>query len=351
LLDDLEHSGTPSDIAHQLLVLIREPLLNDENAVHLSASIGISIYPTDGMDATTLLKNADAAMHQIKQQGRDGYSYFTSVLAVEADRRFALEGELRLALDEGQLRLYYQPKIELSDGTITGFEALLRWQHPERGLLSPAHFLDAARDSGLIQPINAWVLGHAAHQAAAWRDSGVGAGRIGCNVDGSLVSDPRSLMALLADSISEAHITPAELELEIVETAMSQAISASNLWQDLAEMGFELAIDDFGTGESSLARLKQLPVTTLKIDQSFVRDIENDANDRSIVRALIAMSQTMGKRVVAEGVETQAQLEFLVSAGCHGAQGYLIGRPMPAGEVEAYLCNYRYEQLGTSAGD
>ncbi len=351
LLDDLEHSGAPSDLAHQLLVLIREPLLLDENPVHLSASIGISIYPNDGLDAPTLLKNADAAMHQIKQQGRDGYRYFTPVMATEADRRFSLEGEFRRALVDGQLRLHYQPKIALSDGAITGFEALLRWQHPERGLLSPVDFLDAARDTGMVQSINAWVLGHSARQAAAWRDGGVGAGRIGCNVDGSLVSDPRSLLALLTDSISEAGIAPAELELEIVETAMSETVSASSLWQDLAAMGFELAIDDFGTGESSFARLKQLPVNTLKIDQSFVRDIETDANDRSIVRALIAMSHTLGKRVVAEGVETRAQLEFLVSAGCHGAQGYLIGHPMPAGEVEGFLCNYRYDQLGISACD
>ncbi|MGB5831803.1 MAG: EAL domain-containing protein, partial [Thiohalocapsa sp.] len=346
LLDDLEQSRTPSDVANQLLALIREPLVQDDNSVHLSASIGICHYPKDGNDAATLLKNADAAMRQAKHQGRDGYRYFNSVLAIEADRRFLLERELRQALDKGELRLHYQPKIALPDGAVSGFEALLRWQHPERGLLSPAHFLDAARDAGLVQPINAWVVYHAARQAAAWRDGRVGAGRVACNVDGSLVFDPQSLLKLLMDSVDAAQISPDELELEIVETAMSQSVVGSDLWQQLATLGFELAIDDFGIGESSFSRLKQLPVNTLKIDRNFVRDIDTDDNSRSIVRALIAMSHTLGKRVVAEGVETAAQLDFLVAAGCHGAQGHLIGHPMPADEVEGFLRHYHYENVG-----
>ncbi len=343
LLEDVDQPETIERIAGNLLTVIREPMSIQETELHVTASIGVARYPSDGDDPTTLLKSADSAMYLVKRQGRDGCHLFTASLAVDASRRFALESSLRRALSEDQFRLYYQPKLSLADGSLLGFEALIRWQHPELGLLGPGQFLDEAREAGLMQGINRWVVHSAAHQRAHWRKIGLPVGRIACNLD-ALVFHPRALQAMLTQIVRDAGITPADLELEIVETAMRPSEATLALWNDLVGAGFDLAIDDFGTGESSLGRLKQLPFSTLKIDRSFVRDIETDDNDRSIVRTIVAMTETLGKQSIAEGVETEAQLRFLIEVGCDAIQGYLISRPMPVDEVATFMENDRSRQ-------
>ncbi len=328
LIEDIDQQAAPARVAHALLERIRAPLGLDGKPLHVTASIGICVFPEDGDSPTALLKNADAAMYLAKQSGRDAYRYFTAAMAKEADARFELETRLREALKTGQMRLVYQPKVALADGRVIGLEALVRWQHPRDGLLTPDRFLGVAAETGLMQPLTQWVLGEASRQSARWRDAGLPVGRIACNLDAG-VFHPADLEALLLAAVREAGITPADLELEILETGMLREAQSQGLWDRLVGHGFDLSIDDFGTGESSLARIKELPVSTLKIDRGFVRDIETSEGDRSIVRTVIAMTRTLGKEALAEGVETDAQMRFLIEAGCDAVQGFWFSRPLP----------------------
>jgi len=341
LLEAIDARTTPARIAHQLLAAVRRPLLLEGRHLHVTASIGIAMFPDDGDDAATLLKHADAAMYLAKQQGRDGYRYFTKAMADEARRRFDLEAALREALAGDRLRVHHQPKVSLSDGRVVGLEALLRWAHPQEGLLAPGAFLDVARDAGLMQPLTEWVLHEVARQCRAWRVAGLQLGRVSVNLDLG-VCRPLALEGLLLQTVGEAGIAAEDLELEILETGMGDDLETSALWRRLVAAGFELSIDDFGTGESSLARLKQLPVATLKIDRSFVADIEQDDSDRAMIRTIVAMTKTLGKRALAEGVETEAQLRFLLRTGCDAAQGYYFSRPLPAAEITALLREQPY---------
>ncbi|MBB1073496.1 EAL domain-containing protein [Rhodoferax sp. 4810] len=336
LINDFYLSGPPSQVAQQILILVREPICIASNDLHITVSIGICLFPQDGTDGISLLKNADAAMYFAKKQGRDSYCYFNPDMATDVARRFTVESSLRRALSENQLRLFYQPKIALSTNRVIGFEALLRWQHPEQGLLAPGHFLDEARDAGLMPALTEWVVHEAARASAEWRAAGLPVGRIACNLD-ALVLDAGVLKNMLLQAVKSAGITADDLDLEIVETAMSPTTQTSQFWHDLVAAGFKLAIDDFGTGESSLARLKELPVNALKIDRRFVRDIEQDGNDRAIVRTIVAMAKALGIETIAEGVETQAQLDFLRELGADAAQGYFISHPMPAIEVAEFV--------------
>ena len=338
VLEQASHQRTAARVARSLLARLRNPIAIRGKTIHLSASIGIAIYPTDGADTTTLLRHAEAAMYLAKEKGRNRFSEFTVELAQSAERRFELEVELRQALEGNQFRLAYQPKVSLQDGSIIGLEALLRWQHPRRGLLGPAAFLDVARDTGLIQPITAWVVEQAARQCRTWHQAGLNPGRVSVNLDASFFQ-PHELEALLRQAMRQAGTPPAHLELEILETAMQADAETNALWTRLVEAGFELAIDDFGTGESSLARLKQLPAATLKIDRGFVQDIEVDANDRSIVRTIIVMAKTLGKYALAEGVETEAQLRFLMQDGCDVVQGYWFSPPVASEALPDLLRN------------
>ena len=326
LLEDIDQQTTPARVAHALLDRIRAPLSVDGKPLHITSSIGICVYPEDGDNPATLFKNADAAMYLAKQSGRDACRYFTAAMAREAEARFELETELRQALTTGQMRLVYQPKVALADGQVLGLEALVRWQHPREGLLGPGRFLTIAADNGLMQPLTQWVLREVGRQCALWRAEGLAFGRISCNLDASILH-PAMLEAMLLQTVAEAGITPADLELEVLETAMLKETLTHGLWGRLVAHGFELSIDDFGTGESSLARLKELPVSTLKIDRSFVSDLETNPGDRSIVRTVIAMARILGKRAVAEGVETDAQMRFLIEAGCYAIQGNWFSPP------------------------
>lgn len=348
LLEDVIGSNAPAQVARKLLETLRRPVRVGNRTLFATSSIGIALFPEDGRDSTTLLKNADSAMYLAKSEGRDTYRYFTATMAERSRERFQLEGDLRRALAEDGLTLYFQPKVELPTGRVVGVEALVRWHHPTRGLLTPDRFLGVAQEAGLMDALTHSVLHQAGRYCAAWRRHGHAGTRVAVNLEAEFFKQAE-VEVLLQRLLMDEGIEPRDLELEIVETAFLDDSHHDDLWQRLVEDGFEISIDDFGTGESSLARLKQIPVGTLKIDRSFVRDIESDENDRAIVRTVIAMARNLGKRVIAEGVETEAQLRFLYAAGCDTIQGYYFSRPVPADRMLELLNPDHFAALARAA--
>lgn len=336
MLEDFAHLESPARVARKTLSLLSQPIEIERHLLHVTTSIGIAVYPDDGRDATSLLKNADAAMYMAKREGRNGFNYFTRAMAEKEEDRYSLEIDLHTALLNDEFLLYYQPKIDLRSGAITGLEALLRWQHPQRGLLNPAEFLAVAHDAGVMREITHWVITEACRQLQAWLDVGLHPGRIAINIDSHTLNSSDAYDQI-GRTVLVSGVSPRLVELEIPESGFLEKRFDDDFWKQLVEMGFELSIDDFGIGESSLLRLKQLPVKTLKIDKSFVLDMESDDNDRTIIRTVVAMGQSLGVRVLAEGVETASQLQFLCKLGCDEAQGYLFARPQPAQHVPALL--------------
>jgi EAL domain-containing protein (putative c-di-GMP-specific phosphodiesterase class I) len=284
-----------------------------------------------------LLKNADFAMYQAKDSGRDLYTFFRRDMNARAAERQSLENDLRHALGRREFELFYQPKIDLVSGAIVAVEALIRWRHPERGLVSPAQFIPIAEETGLIVPIGAWVLREACRQNRAWQDEALPAMRIAANVS-SVELRSKGFVDGVRAILNETGLAPSCLELELTETFLTQnATSTARVFEALKEMAVQLALDDFGTGYSSLSYLKRFPIDTLKIDQSFVRDIAVDEDDASIVSAVISMGKSLHMRVVAEGIETLEQLTFLRQQGCPEGQGYYFNRPMTADEFAQLL--------------
>jgi diguanylate cyclase (GGDEF)-like protein len=329
LLAEVQRSEDAAVMARRILQAVGEPHSIDRHDLHITTSIGVSVYPDDGLDAETLIKNADTAMYQAKENGRHGYQFFTPAMNVRAVERQAIEEGLRRALERHEFSLRYQPKINLKTGTITGAEALILWTHPTRGLVSPSEFIPIAEDCGLILPISAWVLRTACDQARAWLDAGLPATTMAVNVSAMEFRDENFLENLFAILI-ETGLDPRSLELELTETLlMKHAESAASILQTLRRRGVQVAIDDFGTGYSSLGYLRKFPLDALKIDQSFVRRISIAAGDAPIVTAVIAMAHSLKLRVVAEGVETLEELEFLKAHECDEAQGYYFSRPVP----------------------
>jgi len=337
LLENCVDAVMLAAIAARALTAIHEPVCIENCSFQVSGSIGISVYPDDCDDAASMLKHADAAMYLAKSRGKNNYQFYTAELAARAEQQFALEADLRLAIEREEFRLVYQPKINLASGQMVAVEALIRWQHPARGLIGPGEFITLAEDSGLIAPIGQWVIREACRQAQAWRRNGLVPPRCAVNlsvrqfnVDG-LVDDVVQALAATQQDASA-------LEIEITESLlMANPERALQTLMQLHQMGVHIAIDDFGTGYSSLAYLKRFPAQTLKIDRSFVKDLPDDADDATITRALVAMAHSLGLEVVAEGVETEAQLAFLHNIGCDEAQGYLLGRPMPPEQLAARL--------------
>ena len=324
-------------IAQKLLVAIGEPTTLQGCSFLVTGSIGIGLYPVDGEDAATLLKHADAAMYLAKDKGKNNVQFYTADLAELAARQFELESALRFALTRGELLLHFQPKIHIASGRMLGVEALVRWAHPTRGLVPPGDFIPLAEERGLIVAIGQWVMQAACRQIRDWRGAGFAAPRVAVNLSArQFVSD--TLVDDLIDSLALYGVAPSELEVELTESVlMADPERANQVLQQLHTMGIGISIDDFGTGYSSLSYLKRFPAQTVKIDRSFISGLPSDGDDTAITQAVIAMAHSLGLKVVAEGVETAAQLALLRKLGCDEAQGYLLGRPMPAADLAARL--------------
>ncbi|WP_050408335.1 EAL domain-containing protein [Massilia sp. NR 4-1] len=313
------------------------PVLLEGQEVQVSCSIGVSMYPRDGADPGTLLMNADAAMYRAKDGGKNNYQFYACEMNASLEEKLALMDGLRKAVDERQLRLEYQPKLDLESGRIFGVEALLRWQHPERGAIRPDQFIPLAEESGAIVAIGEWVLREACRQGRAWQDAGLPPLTISVNVSPRQFDDLR-LEARVAEALQQSGLAPRWLELEVTESLIMRDVQqAVAKMRELEAMGLALSIDDFGTGYSSLAALKSFPIGRLKIDKSFVRDLGNSADDQAIARAIISLAHQLQLRVIAEGVETAQQCEFLRANGCDELQGYLLSPPLAADGIAALL--------------
>ena len=337
LLPLIEHAEDAALAAQKMLAALTQSHHVAGHDLHISVSIGISIYPDDGRDAQTLIKCADTAMYYAKESGRNNYKFFEPEMNARAVQRQIIEASLRRALEAQEFVLFYQPKINLESGTIVGVEALIRWQHPERGLLSPAEFVSIAEDCGLILPIGRWVLREACRQGQAWRLEGLPPITVAVNTS-ALEFRAKDFLANLRSTLAETGLEPRYLELELTESVlMRDAESADSVLHALAEMGVKLAIDDFGTGYSSLSYLRRFPIDALKIDQSFVKHMSGNPDDATIVSAVISMGKSLKQRVIAEGVETPEQYGFLRAQQCDEGQGFYFGRPVPAKSLATML--------------
>ena len=341
LLEDLKHGEDAATVTQRLLHALEKPFqIGGHHEVYIAASVGVSLFPDDAGDTTQLLRNADAALYQAKEQGRNTYRFYTEALTRAAGERLTLEARLRRALERGEFVLHFQPQVSVRDGVMVGLEALVRWQHPEEGLIPPGRFIPLAEETGLIVPLGEWVLFTACAQMKEWLDRGLLPVTLAVNLS------PRQFRQV--DLVQHVHavldateLPPHLLELEITESAiMEQGAQAVAVLDALKALGVQLAIDDFGTGYSSLAYLKRFAVDKLKIDQSFIRDIPQDRDDREIAATIIAMAHSLRLEVLAEGVEIEAQRDFLREHGCESYQGYLFSRPLPAAEVE-HLMTHR----------
>lgn len=340
VLPDTDADGAVH-VAEKLLRAVADSYQIEQLELNVTSSIGIAIYPDDGADFESLYKNVDVAMYRAKQDGRNNYRFFTQEMQAHSIRHLKLENALRHALKRDQLRLHYQPQVSLQDGRIIGAEALLRWQHPELGMISPAEFIPIAEASGQILQIGEWVLRTAAHQMKSWMDGGIEPMVIAVNLSAVQFRQVH-LPELVTRILEEVQLPPQYLELELTEgVAMDDPLGAIAVMNDLHECGVRMSIDDFGTGYSSLSYLKKFKVYKLKIDQSFVRDISEDPEDKAIVAAIIGMASSLGMRTIAEGVETAGQLSFLRNQGCNEVQGYYFSKPLPADQFEAYVRSKR----------
>ncbi|BCX65579.1 phosphodiesterase DibA [Pseudomonas izuensis] len=334
LAESCPHLVQAAALARRIIDGLKEPFPIDGHQLFINTSIGISLFPSDALSAEQLLRNADSALFKAKSGGRNGYALYTEELTAHAQQRVEISFELRNALDQQQLRVYYQPVHDLKTSRLIGVEALVRWEHPQRGLVSPAEFIPIAERTGLIAEIDAWVMQQACRQMCQWQQAGKVLSFVAVNVSSRLFAR-RELYQQVAQVLRETGLAPACLELEVTESAvMEDPEVALEQMHRLRELGVRLAIDDFGTGYSSLLRLKRLPVQKLKIDQGFVAGLPWDEDDAAIVRVIIALAQSMGMQVHAEGIEQVEQAAFLLEQGSHLGQGYWFGRPVPAGQLD-----------------
>jgi len=321
-------------MAQRIIDGLKEPFVLEEQELFISASVGISLFPDDALTAEELLRNSDSALFKAKRDGRDRYALYSEELTAHAQQRVELASELRRAIEQHELRVFYQPVHDLRGGKMLGVEALVRWQHPQRGLVPPGEFIPVAEQNGLITDIDAWVLNSACRQMRTWLEAGVQASFVAVNVSSRLFASG-DLDRQVAQVLRETGLDPAYLELEVTESAvMEDPEQAIEQLHRLRELGLRLAIDDFGTGYSSLLRLKRMPVQKLKIDQGFVAGLPEDEDDIAIVRVIIALAQSMGMQVLAEGIEQAGQARFLLENQCELGQGYWFAKPMPAEQID-----------------
>ena len=346
VLEDVESLVAVERMAREILAAFSTPLEVDErHDVSITPSLGISLYPDHALVPTDLLKFADTAMYQAKAEGRNTYQVYNEAMDAEARQRAAIISALRRALDRGEFRLVYQPRLSLADGRITGVESLLRWNSAELGEIAPTEFIPLAEESGLIVPIGEWVLGEACRQLKAWRQQGLGDLRMGVNV--SVLQLLRGNLAAYLKRLLQATELPADrIELELTESmVMQNAEQTTAMLDELRKIGVSLAIDDFGTGYSSLVYLKRLPIDTLKIDKEFIDDLTRDPDDEAITATIVTMGHSLGLTVIAEGVETEQQLEFLRAHGCDEVQGHWLSRPIDGDRCLAFIRGWRAERM------
>ncbi len=327
-------------VAQRLLEALATPFVVGEEEIVIGASIGISMYPTDNVDLDSLIRHTDMAMYRSKSLGRGMFTFYSDDLNEAVATRLSFESSLRHAIDREEFLLHYQPKVDLVTAEVTGVEALLRWHCPQKGMVRPDRFITVLEDTGMIVPVGAWVIRAACAEMAAWDRLGLPPMRMAVNMSARQFRH-QHLISLIEDTLRENEIDPGRLEIELTETLLMEDNEASrNMFANFARIGVRLAIDDFGTGHSSLAYLKRFKIDTLKIDRSFVSELPDDADDAAIASAVIAMGHSMRMRVVAEGVETQAQADFLRHLGCDEIQGYLLSRPLPGPDMAEWLREY-----------
>ncbi len=344
LLENLSDPGIPSLIAEKILKTLAEPFWIDQHELLITASIGISNYPDSGNDLVEIVKNADTAMYGVKSTGKNNYKVYHPAMHDQALEDMELESNLRKVVDKNELILHYQPQLNMATGKIFAAEALVRWQSPKMGLIPPIRFITLAEETGLIIPIGEWVIRTACMQNAAWQRMGIRPIKVAVNISAAQLEYP-NFIATIDSALDESGINPQQLELEITESMIMQreGIAEQNILE-LKKRGITFSIDDFGTGYSSLSNLKQLPIDTIKIDRSFVRDIVTDPDDAAIVTAIIAMAHSLKLEVIAEGAEVFEQIEFLTRQGCNHIQGYWVSKPLSAqafGELLEKDINYR----------
>lgn len=335
ILEDISQISDASLVANKILDAMLEPVNINGFEIFATPSLGITLYPIDDSNAKDLLRNADAAMYKAKEDGRNCYRFYTSDMNRNLEDRIVLENYLRHAIENDEFELHYQPKFNTQNHELIGAEALLRWHSPRHGMVSPAIFIPLAEETGLIHPITEWVVQKACQQNSRWQLKGYPPIRMAINLSPKQFKRP-NIAKTIFNKIVFADLSPRYIELEITESALMEDVNKSNeILKELKKWGIQISIDDFGTGYSSLSYLKKFPIDTLKIDQSFVRDILDDKDDAAIVSAIIAMASSLRLNVIAEGVETREQLNFLAAEGCNQVQGYFLGRPIPAREFEA----------------
>jgi diguanylate cyclase (GGDEF)-like protein len=338
-----------SEIVDLMLKRLNEPFVINEQLVHLGASAGVAIAPQDGADVEELIANADLALYQAKSAGGRSLRFFMPVLRAQAQARRSLALDLRSAFAQSEFEIYFQPQIRLSDTAVVGAEALLRWRHPQRGVLAPGAFIDALAESSIAAGVGRWIIRTACQQAATWRAMGLPLARVGVNLFPSQAYD-EALAQDVTDALRDSGLPPEALELEITENiALNRGDSV--VLQRLHQKGVKLAFDDFGTGYASLSYLTRLPLSRIKVDRSFVAKLTRNAQDAAIVRSLIGMAHNLDLGVIAEGVETSQQADFLLKENCEEAQGFLYAKPLPATEFEAYLKTQRLAMLITDDRD
>jgi len=337
ILEELQKAEEASHVAQLLIDLFAEPLFIEEKRLYVSCSIGISIYPDDGKDARNLFQYADAAMYKAKEEGRNNFQYYSAEMTELSLQKIVVETNLREGLKKGELVVYYQPQINAKTGVVSGMEALVRWQSPLFGLISPASFLPVAEASGLIIELDRFVMQSALTQIAKWRKEGLDTGVLAMNLTVKQLQQ-KDFLSYLQTLMQETGCDPKYLELEVTEgQIMTRPEEAIRILGEINQLGIRLSVDDFGTGYSSLSYLKKLPIHKLKIDQSFIKELPYDEEDVAITRAVIALAKSLNLNIIAEGVETLEQQEFLVRNGCEHIQGYFYAKPMPADEVEIFL--------------
>lgn len=337
VLADMGHVNDAIHVAQKILDVFQRPFLVAGHELFVTASMGITLYPFDDRGAEDLLRNADVAMYRAKESGKNNFQFYVAEMTARATERLSLETDLRSALERGELSLHYQPIADGKSGRIVGMEALLRWKHPVRGMISPAQFIPLAEETGFIIPIGEWVLRTACEQCRAWQKLGFPSLHVAVNLSARQFHQ-KDLPASVYQVLQETNLSPGSLGLEITEgLVMQQAEASINTLRELVAMDIRISIDDFGTGYSSLSYLKRFPINILKIDQSFVRDIPDDADDAAIASTIITMAHSLGLKVVAEGVETREQLNFMREHGCDAIQGYFFSKPLPADQFESFL--------------